>query len=79
MNRSTQKESSMQTKSVRSICLYCAHFRNTPAFLESIFKGLTSLSSAHGSVRKDDGICLKNDLYLSAYDWCDRFRASTDS
>jgi len=69
----------MRTKSVKSICLHCSHFRNSPAFLESIFRGLTALSSAYGSVRKDDGICLENDLYLSAYDWCDRFRPSNDS
>jgi len=51
----------------------CRHFRNSPDYLESLFKGMATLSSAHASVRKDDGVCLKHDLYLSARDWCDAF------
>jgi hypothetical protein len=54
-------------------CLHCSHFRNGPDYLESIFKGLNCLSSGWASVRKDDGVCLEHDLYLSAGDWCDRF------
>jgi hypothetical protein len=54
-------------------CLRCRHFRNSPEFLESTFKGLTTLSSAHGSVRSEDGICLLKDLYLAANRWCDQF------
>jgi hypothetical protein len=54
-------------------CLQCSRFRNHPDYLESVFKGLNCLSSGRASVRKDDGICLENDLYLSAADWCDRF------
>lgn len=61
----------------KKICLYCSHFRNSPEYLESVYKGLTTLSSAYGSVRKDDGICEKNDEYLSAYDWCDHFDKAT--
>lgn len=52
-------------------CLSCRHFRNTPHYLESVYKGLTSLSSAYASVRKDDGICLEKDLYLSASACCE--------
>jgi len=55
------------------ICLRCVHFRNQPTYLEDNIKGLTTLGSAYGSVRKDDGICARHDLYLSAYDWCDTF------
>lgn len=54
-------------------CLNCSFFRNNPDYLESVFKGLNCLSSGRASIRKDDGICLANDLYLSADDWCDRF------
>jgi hypothetical protein len=54
-------------------CINCAHFRNSPEYLESVYKGLTSLSSAYASVRKDDGICLLRDLYLSADECCDAF------
>jgi hypothetical protein len=54
-------------------CLSCRHFRNTPRYLESVYKGLSSLSSAYASVRKDDGICLERDLYLSASASCERY------
>ncbi|MEJ2672533.1 MAG: hypothetical protein P8168_10115 [Deltaproteobacteria bacterium] len=54
-------------------CIRCRYFRNSPEFLESTFKGLTTLSSAHGSTRSEDGICLLHDLYLAANRWCDQF------
>jgi len=53
-------------------CLSCRHFRNSPRYLETVYKGLSSLSSAYASVRKDDGVCLERDLYLSASAWCER-------
>jgi len=59
----------------RACCLHCRHFRNTPAYLESVFKGLNALGSGYGSVRKDDGVCLEHDLYLSAMASCERFAA----
>jgi hypothetical protein len=54
-------------------CLHCVHFRNSPAYLESAYKGLTAFGSAYASVRGDDGICLLKDLYLSADAWCEAF------
>jgi hypothetical protein len=54
-------------------CFQCRHFRNSPEYLESVFKGMTSLSSAYGSVRVEDGICVLKDLYLAANRYCDRF------
>jgi hypothetical protein len=57
-------------------CLRCVHFHNSPAYLENLYKGLSSLGSAHGSVRKDDGICELREIYLSADQWCDRFQAA---
>lgn len=57
-------------------CIDCRHFRNAPAYLEAVLKGLSTLSSGYASVRKDDGICLVNDVYLSARDWCDKFDAA---
>jgi hypothetical protein len=63
----------MQDQPANMRCIYCAHFRNSPAYLEQAIKGLNTMSSGHASVRKDDGICLKNDVYLSAQDWCDGF------
>ena len=51
-------------------CAACIHFRNDAKFLEAAFAGLTSLSSAHGSTRADDGICLRHDRYLGARSSC---------
>lgn len=56
-------------------CASCAHFRNDPAYLEATFGGLTSLSSAYGSVRAEDGLCLRRDRYVCAAAWCGDFRA----
>ena len=47
--------------------------RNDAKFLEAAFGGLTSLSSGFGSVRADDGICLRHDRYLSARSFCTEF------
>jgi hypothetical protein len=63
----------------RHHCYQCRHFRNSPEYLESVFKGLTSLSSAHGSVRVEDGICLINGRYLAANRCCERFEAIVPS
>jgi hypothetical protein len=60
---------------VQGRCAACAHFRNDAAYLESVLGGLASLSSAHGSVRADDGICLRHDRYLSARAQCADFTA----
>ena len=54
-------------------CRNCTHFRNDPAFLEKIFKGLSALSSAWGSVRAEDGMCQRHDRYLSANAFCADF------
>ena len=59
-------------------CGGCAHFRDDPAYLEAAMPGMASLSSAHGSVRGDDGICLRHDRYLSARAGCSDFSARVD-
>jgi hypothetical protein len=59
----------------QSWCRDCVHFRNDPSYLETVFRGLTSLSSGYGSVRADDGICLRHDRYLSARASCPQFTA----
>jgi len=66
-----QTQSKTQPAEMR--CINCTHFRNSPAYLEEVFKGMNTMSSGHASVRMDDGICLINDEYLSAADWCDKF------
>ena len=60
-------------------CASCAHFRNDPAYLEASFGGLASLSSAYGSVRAEDGLCLRRDRYVSAHSWCADFLPRTDT
>jgi hypothetical protein len=63
----------MDRKGTTKCCLRCTHFNNSPEYLEFIFKGLTTLGSAHASVRKQDGICNLKELYLSADGLCDDF------
>jgi hypothetical protein len=58
------------TPSALRQCRTCRHFRNDAAFLEAAFSGLTSMSSAYGSVRAEDGICLRHDRYLGAHASC---------
>jgi hypothetical protein len=55
------------------ICGACAHFRNDPAYLEKEMPGWSSLGSAWGSTRAEDGICSLRELYLSASQGCERF------
>jgi hypothetical protein len=64
---------------VQSECRSCRHFRNDAQYLEAAFAGLTSLSSAFGSVRSDDGICLRHDRYLSARSFCSDFSPAAAS
>jgi hypothetical protein len=62
-----------ETPQTRRQCRNCRHFRNDPKYLETAFKGLTSLSSGYASVRSDDGICVRHDRYLSARSSCPDF------
>ena len=54
-------------------CRACAHFRGEPSQIEQAFPGLASLGSAYGSVRAEDGLCLRHDRYLGADCWCADF------
>ncbi len=67
----------MKTKPEFKLCINCSHFRNSPAYLEQVFKGMNVLGSGDGSVRKDDGICDVHDIYLSADNQCDQFSAAS--
>jgi hypothetical protein len=59
--------------STGACCFSCRHFRNSPEYLEQVFRGLQTMSSAHASVRKDDGICDLHDVYLSADACCGQY------
>ncbi len=54
-------------------CGACRHFRNDAGYLETALAGLTCLSSAYGSVRYDDGICLRHDRLIAARASCADF------
>ena len=54
-------------------CGMCGHFRNDPAYLEAVFKGLTTFSSGYASVTADDGVCSRHDRYLGARFSCGDF------
>jgi len=58
---------------IRGQCRSYQHFRNDAEFIEAAFGGLTSLNSGYGSVRSDDGICLRHDRYMSAQSACGDF------
>jgi hypothetical protein len=63
----------MSRKNDAECCFRCMHFNNSPEYLESAIKGLTTLGSAYASIRKEDGICILKDLYLSADGLCEDF------
>jgi len=54
-------------------CRGCRHFRNDAAYLEAACVGLAALSSGYGSVRSDDGICLRHDRFVGARRFCPDF------
>jgi len=66
----------MKNTTALNQCINCNYFHNSPAYLERIFKGMITLGSGHGSVRKDDGICELKDIYLSADNHCRQFLAA---
>jgi hypothetical protein len=55
------------------VCGACRHFRNDARYLEAAIPGLSSLGSATGSARADDGLCLLRDLYLGSRSSCGQF------
>ena len=42
-------------------CRDCAQFRNDPAYLEAALRGMNVMSSAWGSTRAEDGLCLRHE------------------
>ncbi len=69
---------SQDSLSTTGQCRDCRHFRNDAKYLESVFSGLASLSSAYGSARSDDGVCLRHDRYLGASASCRDFSTPTE-
>lgn len=57
-------------------CGRCRHFCNDPAKLESVFRGMTAMSSGYASVKDHDGLCDLHGVYLSYRDRCPDFAAA---
>jgi hypothetical protein len=62
-----------QSPTAKRCCGRCVHFQNNPAAIEATFCGLTAMSSGSASVRAQDGICHRHDVYLSFHDICGDF------
>jgi hypothetical protein len=71
--RAREPRSSAGTAAGEARCERCIHFRNDPAYLETVFAGLVSLGSGYGSARAEDGVCGRHDRYLSAQASCADF------
>jgi hypothetical protein len=54
-------------------CGHCRHFSNDPAVFEATFPGVTAMCSGYASVRLNDGLCEKHEVYLSFRDRCADF------
>jgi hypothetical protein len=63
---------------VQKCCGSCLHFCNAPAAMEAAFPGLNVMSSGHASVRAQDGLCAKHEVYLSFRDCCKDFIMARD-
>jgi hypothetical protein len=70
-----EPKSESQSQPTQRCCGLCRSFSNDPAEIEATFKGLTAMSSGYASVRGQDGLCARHDVYLSFRDVCPDFEA----
>jgi hypothetical protein len=54
-------------------CFGCARFHNDVATVERHLPGLSSFSSAHASVRADDGLCARHETWINGRRACADF------
>jgi hypothetical protein len=59
----------------RESCFPCAYFCDDPARTEAELPGLATFSSAHASVRAQDGLCLVQDRVINGRRRCAAFKA----
>jgi hypothetical protein len=64
---------------LRPFCAQCTSFCGDANDLEELLHGLTSLSSGYGSVRSDDGICMRHDRFVGARSWCADYSSAAPS
>jgi hypothetical protein len=72
VNETARRLGSLATTASRR-CGACLHFNDDPHYFETVIAGLTSMGSAHASVRGRDGICLLRDRFCSATWSCAEF------
>jgi hypothetical protein len=65
----------MRREETEERCAGCRHFDNRSASVEGAFPGLSSLSSAYGSVWAEAGVCGLHDLLVSPWRTCKDFAA----
>ncbi len=53
------------------VCRTCRYFEQQASVLESLLPGFSALSSAYGSVRSADGVCMLRERYLADSSSCD--------
>ncbi len=54
-------------------CFGCAHFHNDTETIQRVLPGISSFSSAHASVRADDGLCARHDTLINGRGSCADF------
>ena len=57
----------------RPTCFGCAHFHNDTETIQRVLPGISSFSSAHASVRADDGLCARHDTLINGRGSCADF------
>lgn len=63
-------------KDARDTCFDCADFCSDPVQIEQALPGLSAMSSAHASVRAQDGLCVRYQLVLNGRRRCDAYNAN---
>jgi hypothetical protein len=59
---------------IGATCPTCRFFDNAVDSIEAAFPGLKTMSSAHASVRADDGLCSLHDRYVASASTCSAHR-----
>jgi hypothetical protein len=67
--------SAWRVTTATGLCRDCRSFEGRPLAVEAGLPMIASLSSAHGSSRADDGLCMLHDRFVRARAHCDAFDA----
>jgi hypothetical protein len=75
MNMLATLRSALLRGDARESCFSCAQFCDDPADIEAALPGLAIFSSAHASVRAQDGLCLQHHRVINGRRRCADFSA----